>query len=213
MPDHNPIPERRRMIVGLSGATGVAYGLRLLEALRELGIETHLVMTKAAERTLAYETDVTTRQAREMADRWYHDEDIGAAIASGSFRTMGMVVAPCSVRSLSAIATGNTDGLLTRAADVCLKERRRLVLLFREAPLHAGHIRAMAAATENGAIVFPPVPAFYDRPRSVADIVGHTIGRVLDLYGLEAGLLRRWDGRPPHALAPTAAQEDIACGP
>jgi 4-hydroxy-3-polyprenylbenzoate decarboxylase len=187
---------RRRLIVGISGATGVVYGLRLLAALRALDVETHLVMTKAAERTLAYETDLKVRDVRAAADRWYPDADIGAAIASGSFRTLGMVVAPCSVRSLSAIATGNTDGLLSRAADVCLKERRRVVLLFREAPLHAGHIRSMAAATENGAIVFPPVPAFYDRPGSLDDMVDHTVGRVLDLFDLDAGLVRRWTGRP-----------------
>ncbi len=184
------------MIVGVSGATGTVYGLRLLEILRDLDIETHLVMTKPGERTLATETDLKLRQVRAMADFWYADADIGAAIASGSFRTMGLVVAPCSVRSLSAIATGNTDGLLTRAADVCLKERRRVVLMFREAPLHAGHIRAMAQATENGAIVFPPVPAFYDRPASLDDMVNHTIGRVLDLFDLDAGLVRRWTGRP-----------------
>lgn len=189
-------PKRRRMIVGISGATGIAYGLRLLEVLRALEIESHLVATRAGERTLCYETGQTVRQLRDAADVWYPDADIGAAIASGSFRTLGMVVAPCSVRSLSAIATGNTDGLLTRAADVCLKERRRLVLLFREAPLHAGHIRSMAAATENGAIVFPPVPAFYDRPQTLSDIVDHTVGRVLDLFDLDAGLVRRWDGNP-----------------
>ncbi len=195
MQHHIPPPQRRRMIVGVSGATGTVYGLRLLEILRDLDIETHLVMTKPGERTLAYETDLKLRQVRAIADFWYADADIGAAIASGSFRTMGMVVAPCSVRSLSAIATGNTDGLLTRAADVCLKERRRVVLMFREAPLHAGHIRAMAQATENGAIVFPPVPAFYDRPASLDDMVNHTIGRVLDLFDLDAGLVRRWTGR------------------
>lgn len=196
---HTPLPSapRRRMIVGISGATGIIYGLRLLEMLRELDIETHLVMTKAGERTLAYETDLRVREVRASADYRYSDSDIGATIASGSFRTMGMVVAPCSVRSLSAIATGNTDGLLSRAADVCLKERRRVVLLFREAPLHAGHIRSMAAATENGAIVFPPVPAFYDRPQSLGDMVDHTIGRVLDLYDIDAGLVHRWNGRPP----------------
>lgn len=196
---HNPLPQqpRRRMIVGISGATGIVYGLRLLAMLRELDIETHLVMTKAGERTLAYETDLKVREARESADFCYSDNDIGATIASGSFRTMGMVVAPCSVRSLSAIASGNTDGLLSRAADVCLKERRRVVLLFREAPLHAGHIRSMAAATENGAIVFPPVPAFYDRPQTLDDMVDHTVGRVLDLYDIDAGLVRRWSGRPP----------------
>lgn len=190
-------PTRRlRLIVGISGATGITYGIRLLEVLRDLGVETHLVITKAGERTLAYETDLTSRELRELADQVYPDADIGAAIASGSFCTMGMVVAPCSVNSLSAIAHGTTDGLLTRAADVCLKERRRLVLLFREAPLHAGHIRSMAAATENGAIVFPPVPAFYDRPANLHDVVDHTVGRVLDLFGLDAGLLTRWNGRP-----------------
>ncbi|WP_395665880.1 UbiX family flavin prenyltransferase [Methylocella sp.] len=160
MQQHVTPPPRRRMIVGISGATGNIYGLRLLEVLRRLDIETHLVMTKPGERTLAYETDLKVRDVRAMADFSYNDADIGAAIASGSFRTMGMVVAPCSVRSLAAIAAGNTDGLLTRAADVCLNERRRVVLMFRETPLHAGHIRAMAQATENGAIVFPPVPAW-----------------------------------------------------
>ncbi len=191
MQHHIPPPTRRRMIIGVSGATGTIYALRLLEVLRGLGVETHLVMTKPAERTLAYETDLKVREVRAMADFSYADADIGATIASGSFRTMGMVVAPCSVRSLSAIATGNTDGLLTRAADVCLKERRRVVLMFRETPLHAGHIRAMAQATENGAIVFPPVPSFYDRPASLDEMVNHTIGRVRDLFDLDAGLVRR----------------------
>ncbi|MFG1240512.1 UbiX family flavin prenyltransferase [Xanthobacter autotrophicus DSM 597] len=192
---------RRRMIVGISGATGIIYGLRILEVLRSLDIETHLVMSKPGERTLVYETDLKVRDVRAMADFSYGDADIGAAIASGSFRTMGMIVAPCSVRSLSAIATGNTDGLLTRAADVCLKERRRVVLMFRETPLHAGHIRSMAQATENGAIVFPPVPAFYDRPTSLDEIVNHTVGRVLDLYDLDAGLLDRWNGGSKAAAA------------
>lgn len=187
------------MIVGISGATGIIYGLRILEVLRQLEIETHLVLSKPGERTLAYETDLKVRDVRAMADFDYSDADIGAAIASGSFRTLGMIVAPCSVRSLSAIASGNTDGLLTRAADVCLKERRRVVLMFRETPLHAGHIRAMSQATESGAIVFPPVPAFYDRPASLDDVVNHTVGRVLDLYDLDAGLVRRWSGRPPAA--------------
>jgi 4-hydroxy-3-polyprenylbenzoate decarboxylase len=197
------------MIVGISGATGTIYGLRLLEMLRVLDIETHLVMTKPGERTLAYETDHKIREVHGMADFCYSDADIGAAIASGSFRTMGMVVAPCSVRSLSAIATGNTDGLLTRAADVCLKERRRVVLMFREAPLHAGHIRAMAQATENGAIVFPPVPAFYDRPGSIDAMVDHTVGRVLDLFDLDSGLVRRWTGRPVVAEAGAPAGEGV----
>lgn len=202
MQQHVTPPSRRRMIVGISGATGTIYGLRILSALRGLDIETHLVMTKPGERTLACETDHKLRQVRAMADFCYSDTDIGAAIASGSFRTLGMIVAPCSVRSLSAIASGNTDGLLTRAADVCLKERRRVVLMFRETPLHAGHIRSMAQATENGAIVFPPVPAFYDRPASLDDMVNHTVGRVLDLYDLDAGLVRRWSGRPEAAVFP-----------
>ncbi|MFG1186298.1 MULTISPECIES: UbiX family flavin prenyltransferase [Xanthobacter] len=199
-----PAP-RRRMIVGISGATGIIYGLRALEVLRSLDIETHLVMSKPGERTLAHETELKVHDVRAMADFSYLDADIGAAIASGSFRTMGMIVAPCSVRSLSAIATGNTDGLLTRAADVCLKERRRVVLMFRETPLHAGHIRAMAQATENGAIVFPPVPAFYDRPASLEEMVNHTVGRVLDLYDLDAGLFNRW-GSQPDAVPPAAAR-------
>jgi flavin prenyltransferase len=187
--------QRPRLIVGISGATGVVYGIRLLQAARALDVETHLVVTKAGERTLAYETDLTIQGLRKMADHTYPDADIGAAIASGSFLTLGMVVAPCSVHSLAEIAHSTTDGLLTRAADVCLKERRRLVLLFRETPLHAGHIRSMAAATENGAIIFPPVPAFYTRPDSVDEIVGHTVGRVLDLFGLDAGLVKRWSGQ------------------
>lgn len=199
MQQHVTPAPRRRMIVGISGATGTIYGLRILEVLRRLDIETHLVMSKPGERTLAYETDLKVRDVRAMADFSYGDADIGATIASGSFRTLGMIVAPCSVRSLSAIATGNTDGLLTRAADVCLKEYRRVVLMFRETPLHAGHIRAMAQATENGAIVFPPVPAFYDRPASLVDMVNHTVGRVLDLYDLDAGLFNRWGGQPEAA--------------
>lgn len=196
MQQHVTPAPRRRLIVGISGATGIIFGLRILQVLRRLDIETHLVMSKPGERTLAYETELKVRDVRAMADFNYQDADVGAAIASGSFRTMGMIVAPCSVRSLSAIATGNTDGLLTRAADVCLKERRRVVLMFRETPLHAGHIRAMAQATENGAIVFPPVPAFYDRPASLDEMVNHTVGRVLDLYDLDAGLFNRWGGQP-----------------
>jgi flavin prenyltransferase len=204
-----PQPPCRRMIIGISGATGTVYGVRLLETLRLLDIETHLVMTKPAERTLTYETDYKVRAVRDLADFWYSDADIGATVASGSFRTMGMVVAPCSVRSLSAIATGNTDGLLSRAADVCLKERRRVVLMFRETPLHTGHIRSMAQATENGAIVFPPVPAFYDRPDSIDVMVNHTVGRVLDLFDLDAGLVRRWSGRPLISETRVAMKENV----
>ena len=185
---------RQRLIVGISGASGSIYGIRLLQALRELGIESHLVMTKAAEMTLRYETDTNAAALRTQADTHYPIGDIGAAIASGSFPTLGMIVAPCSVHTLAEIATGVTANLLTRAADVTLKERRRLVLMLRETPLHLGHLRAMAQVTEMGAIVAPPVPAFYSRPQSLEEMVDHTIGRVLDLYGLESGRVKRWPG-------------------
>lgn len=191
----------RRMIVGVSGATGVAYAIRILEALRNLEIESHLVVTKPGEMTLAYETDISARQLRDLADVSYAIGDIGAAISSGSFRTMGMIVAPCSMRTVGEIASCATSNLLTRAADVCLKERRRLVLMVRETPLHAGHLKAMLAATESGAIMFPPVPAFYAKPQSLADMVNHTVGRVLDLFDLETGLVDRWTGEKPHDVA------------
>ena len=184
------LPER--LIVGISGASGVIYGIRLLETLRALPVESHLVMTKAAEMTLAYETDLKAAQVRALADRSYPAGDVGAAIASGSFRTLGMVVAPCSIRSMSEIATGVTSGLLTRAADVVLKERRRLVLMLRETPLHSGHLRNLLALSEMGAIVAPPVPGFYARPETVDDIVDHSVGRVLDLFGLDSGKVTRW---------------------
>ena len=187
--------EPQRLIVGISGASGVIYGVRLLEVLRELPIETHLVMSRAAEVTLAYETRRKVAEVEALADVVHASQDIGAAISSGSFRTLGMIVAPCSIRSLSEIATGVTSSLLTRAADVVLKERRRLVLMVRESPLHTGHLRTMTTASELGAILIPPVPAFYANPKTIADIVDHTIGRVLDLYGLDPGLVKRW-GEP-----------------
>ncbi len=180
------------MIVGITGASGVIWGVRMLDALGELGVERHLIVTRAAEITLAHETDLKIRDLRARADVVYRPDDIAAAPASGSFPTLGMVVAPCSVSALSEIAAGITDNLLTRAADVTLKERRRLVLMVRETPLHLGHIRAMAAATEIGAIVAPPVPAFYHRPKSIEDVVDHGVGRVLDLFGLDTGKLKRW---------------------
>ena len=186
---------KRRLIVGISGASGAVYGVRLLEALRQAGVETHLVMTKSAEVTLAYETDVKVKDVHGRADVVHAIGDMAAAISSGSFRTLGMVVAPCSMRSLAEIAYGTTSSLLTRAADVVLKERRRLVLLVRETPLHTGHLRAMTQASEIGAIVMPPVPAFYARPRSIDAIVDHTVGRVLDLFDIDHKLLRRW-GEP-----------------
>jgi len=182
----------RRLVVGISGATGIAYGVRILELARKAGVETHLVVTPAGQQTRDYETDLSMVDLAAMADVAYRPADVGAAIASGSFRTAGMVVAPCSVRTLSAIAYANNDNLLTRAADVTLKERRRLVLLVRETPLTLGHLRAMTAATESGAIVMPPVPAFYLRPESVDDIVSHTAGRALDLFDIDVPDLPRW---------------------
>ena len=191
-----------RLVIGISGASGVAYGVRLLEVLKPLPVETHLVMTKAAEMTLAYETDLKVAQVRALADVCYPIADVGAPIASGSFPTLGMVVAPCSVRSMSEIATGVTSNLLTRAADVALKERRRIVLMVRETPLHSGHLRNMLALSDMGAVIAPPVPGFYARPQSVDDIVDQTVGRVLDLFGLNTGKVTRWGesegvGRPP----------------
>lgn len=183
---------KQRLIVGISGATGIVYGIRLLELLREAGIETHLVVSKSAEVTRAHETELDSRQLRDLASFSYSNSDIGAAIASGSFKTLGMIVAPCSVRTLSQIASAGGDNLLTRAADVVLKERRRLVLLVRETPLHAGHLKNMLAVTEAGGIIAPPVPAFYTKPESIDDIVTHTIGRVLDLYDIEIPGMKRW---------------------
>jgi 4-hydroxy-3-polyprenylbenzoate decarboxylase len=181
-----------RLVVGITGASGAVYGVRLLEALRDLKIESHLVMTRAAEMTLAYETDYTLAEVQAMAASRHAIGDVGAAIASGSFPAAGMIIAPCSMKSLAEIATGVTSNLLTRAADVMLKERRRLVLMVRETPLHAVHIRNMLTVTELGAIVAPPVPAFYTRPESVQAIVDQTVGRVLDLFGLDAGIVQRW---------------------
>ncbi|WP_040858978.1 UbiX family flavin prenyltransferase [Nocardia niigatensis] len=184
--------ESRRLVVGISGATGIAYGVRVLELARKAGVETHLVVTPAGQQTRAYETDLTAADLSAMADVVYRPADIGAAIASGSFRTAGMIVAPCSIRTLSAVAYANNDYLLTRAADVTLKERRRLVLMVRETPLTMAHLRAMTAVTEMGGIVMPPVPAFYLNPESVADIVDHTAGRALDLLGIDVPDLPRW---------------------
>ena len=183
----------RRLIVALTGASGVVYGIRALELLRALGgIESHLVISAAALRTIAEETDDDPVRIRALADVVHDHRDIGASIASGSFRTMGMLVAPCSVRTLSGIAHAASDDLIIRAADVCLKERRRVVLLFRETPLHAGHIALMERATASGAVVMPPVPAFYGRPRTIDDIVVQTIGRALDLFDIVLPQTVRW---------------------
>jgi 4-hydroxy-3-polyprenylbenzoate decarboxylase len=184
---------RPRFIVGISGASGVVYGIRLLQLLRRLDVETHLVMSKSAQVTLAHESDLTVSEVRALADVSYANTDIGASIASGSFPVAGMIVAPCSIKTMSEIATGVTSGLLARAADVMLKERKRLVLMVRETPLHLGHLRTMAAVTEAGAIIYPPVPAFYARPESIEAMVDHTLGRVLDLFGFDAGTVQRWN--------------------
>ncbi|MGU3494792.1 UbiX family flavin prenyltransferase [Xanthobacteraceae bacterium A53D] len=201
----------RRMVVGITGATGIVYGVRLLEALRELKIESHLVVSKAGEMTRAYETDMSAEQLRSLADVVYSPSDIAAPISSGSFRTMGMIVAPCSVRSMSDIAHGVTSGLISRAADVCLKERRRLVLMLRETPLHAGHLKSMLAVTEMGGIIAPPVPAFYSRPQSLDDMVTHTIGRVLDLFDLDLKAFPRW-GEEETSEAPASQVVDLLAG-
>jgi 4-hydroxy-3-polyprenylbenzoate decarboxylase len=199
----------RRLIVGITGATGIIYGVRALQVLRELGIESHLVVSKAGEMTRDYETELSREQLHALADVVHPIGDVGASIASGSFKTMGMLIAPCSVRTLAEVASGVTTTLLTRAADVVLKERRKLVLMVREAPLHAGHIRNMLAVTEMGGIIHPPVPAFYTHPESVSDIVDHSLGRALDCFGIEMPDLPRWDGEqrrktrasPPKATA------------
>ena len=182
----------KRMIIGISGASGVTYGVRLLQLLRNAGVETHLVMSKTAELTFAYETDLKIAEVRELANVCHAIDDMGSAISSGSFRTAGMIVAPCSMRSMSEIASGVTTTLLTRAADVVLKERRRLVLMVRETPLHTGHLRTMTALSEMGAIIAPPVPAFYAKPENLDDMVEHTVGRVLDLFDIDIGVVRRW---------------------
>jgi 4-hydroxy-3-polyprenylbenzoate decarboxylase len=194
-------PERPRLIVGISGASGAIYGARLLELLRPLPVETHLVMSRSAEVTLALETDLKPADLRARADVAHKIADLAASISSGSFPTLGMIVAPCSIRSMAEIATGATTTLLTRAADVTLKERRRLVLLVRETPLHTGHLRTMTALSEMGAVIAPPVPAFYAKPHSLEEMIDHTLGRALDLFGLDAGTVKRW-GEPAEEPAP-----------
>jgi 4-hydroxy-3-polyprenylbenzoate decarboxylase len=182
----------RRIILGISGASGVIYGIRTLEFLSKMDVETHLVMSRAAELTMSYETDMKPKALKEMASVSHVVGDIAASISSGSFQTMGMLVLPCSVRTMSEIATGVTGSLLSRAADVVLKERRRLVLGIRESPLHTGHLRTMTQLSEMGAVVAPIVPAFYTRPKTLDDIVDHTVGRMLDLFGLDSGAVKRW---------------------
>lgn len=182
----------KRMIVGISGASGIIYGIELLKILRELEIETHLVISKAGEITRAYETELTSQGLKQLADYHYHTDNFAAPIASGSFKTMGMIVAPCSMRSLAEIAQSASSNLLTRAADVVLKERRKLVLLVREFPLNAGHLKNMLAVTEMGGIIAPPVPAFYTKPNDLSDMVKQTIGRTLDLFDIDTFNFPRW---------------------
>jgi 4-hydroxy-3-polyprenylbenzoate decarboxylase len=185
----------KRLLIGISGASGAVYGIRLLELLKGSGIETHLIVSRAARLTLAYETGTAVADLEALATVSYPEQDVGAACSSGSFKTLGMIIAPCSIKTMAEIASGVTSNLVSRAADVCLKERRRVVLMLRETPLHLGHIRSMAAVTEAGAIVYPPVPAFYARPQSIEDMIDHTLGRVLDLFDIDLGTVRRWSGK------------------
>lgn len=186
-----------RLIIGITGASGAIYGIRLLQALRELPVESHLVISRSAEMTIGYETNYKLRDVQQLADEIHSFPDVGAAISSGSFRTDGMIIAPCSVRSMSEIATGVTSNLLTRAADVVLKERKKLVLMLRETPLHSGHLRSLLSLSEMGAIIAPPVPAFYHNPQTLDDIINQSVGRVLDIFDLESPLVSRWGERRP----------------
>jgi len=199
-------PGRPRLIVGISGASGVIYGARLLDLLRPLPVETHLVISRMADVTLAVETDLKPAQVRARADVVHANSDMAAPISSGSFKTMGMVVAPCSIRSMAEIASGVTTTLLSRAADVVLKERRLLVLLVRETPLHTGHLRTMTALSEMGAVIAPPVPAFYAKPQTLAEMIDQTLGRILDLFDLETGWVRRWGESSEEGAHPLRAK-------
>jgi 4-hydroxy-3-polyprenylbenzoate decarboxylase len=200
---HKPIEmSRPRLIVGISGASGAIYGVRLLQLLKDSGIDTHLIISRAAQTTLAYETDFKVADVERLATVVHQNGDVGAACSSGSFKTMGMIVAPCSIKTMAEIATGVTANLISRAADVALKERRRVVLMLRETPLHIAHIRTMATVTEAGAIVYPPVPAHYARPQSVDEMIDHTLGRVLDLFDIDLGTVRRWAGDKARPKAP-----------
>jgi 4-hydroxy-3-polyprenylbenzoate decarboxylase len=189
------VKKKKRLVIGMSGASGVIYGIRLLEVLRHLsGIETHLVMSSSAKLNVSLETDWSVSDVEDLADEVHDFRDIGATISSGSFKTMGMVIAPCSIKTLSGIACSYADNLVTRAADVMLKERRQLVLMLRETPLHAGHCKLMLDAANMGVILAPPMPAFYNRPQSLDDIVNHSVGRVLDLFDIDAKVVHRWAG-------------------
>lgn len=200
-----PAKQAPRIVVAMTGASGALYGVRLLESLRVLGAETHLVISKAGALSLRHELGMRVAQLQALADHAHPIGDVAASIASGSFQTQGMAVAPCSVKTLGEIASGITGNLISRAADVVLKERRRLVLMLRETPLHLGHIRCMAQVTEMGGVIFPPVPAFYTQPKTLADLVDHSVGRVLDLLGIESDLAERWEGRTQGGMRGGAA--------
>lgn len=190
-----------KLIVGITGASGVIYGIRLLELLsKNEAIETHLIISEAGEMNIGYETDWKIEDVKAMASFSYRNNDISARIASGSFKTDGMIIAPCTVKTMSALANSYADNLLTRAGDVTLKERRKLILLVRETPLHLGHIRSMEKLAEMGAIIMPPVPAFYHRPGTIQDIIDHTIGKILDILGIEHNLFPRWSGLPAEEI-------------
>ena len=193
--------EKRRLIVGISGSTGPHYGVRLLEVLRERPeVETHLILTAAARKTIEYEMERDPASVLALADEVHDEKNIGASIASGTFVTAGMVIAPCSIKTLSAVANSYNDNLIARAADVCLKERRRLVLVVRETPLHLGHLRLMAQATESGAVILPPVPGFYHRPAGIQELIDHTVVKILDQFGIHLDLIERWTGLPGRLL-------------
>lgn len=185
--------KKSRIVVGISGASGIIYGIRLLEILRNLPIETHLIVSKSAQLTREYETNLTVSELKELADVYHPWNDIGANIASGSFKTLGMIVAPCSMKTLAEIAHGISTNLIGRAADVILKDRRKLVLMTRESPLHLGHLQNMVSVTQQGAIVCPVMPAFYNKPETVDDIINHSVGRALDLFDLDSGIVKRWE--------------------
>jgi flavin prenyltransferase len=198
----------QRIVVGISGASGAVYGVRLLEVLRGLAVETHLIMSDSAKRVVELETGYRVEEILALADSVHSNEDMGAPIASGSFRTGGMIIAPCSMKSLSGIAHSYNDNLLVRAADVALKERRKVVLVVRETPLHLGHLRLMEQVTEYGGVILPPVPGFYHMPKTIDDIIDHTVGKVLDQFGLEHDLFRRWEGGDLRMLVKDAVVEE-----
>mgnify|MGYP001358198429 CR=1 FL=1 len=194
------------LVVAITGASGVIYGVEMLKTLKQIGQPVHLILSEAAIQNLDIETEHRAEEVRQLADKVYSNKDIGAAVASGSFRTMGMIVAPCTIKTLSAIANSFTYNLVIRAADVTLKERRRLVLMVRETPLHRGHLELMLRAADQGAVILPPMPAFYHHPQSIMDLVHQSIGKALDQVGIEHDLFRRWSGRPDRELEKPAAR-------